>query len=303
MSTLCWNGVGLTTPEDWEPSALERDGFVMARGDMPLCELKWRVVHGSFSFKKHLKRLSKGNKGAEMRPLPEDETPDSWAQSMQRLEQSGLHGWSFFWKGPGHNGMGAMLHNPATGLAVLAQFFIRGQHDLDVASEVLSSFRDHSSGKTTPWTMFGLTARVPSQFVLDTFSFKPGHYRVSYWLPATKKGERLPPGKGKGVSLVFDRYAPASVFLKGTTLEAWVADNLEGAPKSGNGIQRKDRHVIWDVTEKTSLLRRVLGREVHNRGRAWIVDDETAVLGVHARGSIAVPADQFNGICESYGIV
>lgn len=290
-------------PKDWEPSALERDGFVMARGDMPLCELKWRVVQGSFSFKKHLKRLSKGNKGAEMRPLPDDETPGSWAQAVQKLEQSGLLAASFFWKGLGHDGMGAMLHNPATGLAVLVQFFIRGQHDLDVASEVLSSFRDHTNGKTIPWTMFGLTARVPSSYVLDTFSFKPGHYRVSYWLPATKKGERLPPGKGKGVSLIFDRYAPASVFLKGTSLEAWVADNMDGVPKSLNVVESGERRMDWDVIEKTSLVRRVLGREVHSRGRVWVAGDETALLGVHTRGNLPMSADQFNGICESYGIV
>lgn len=84
MPEFIWNGVGLTTPDGWEPSAIERDGLTFACGERPVCELKWNRVQGSFSFDKHIKRLTKGNKAAGIMGVSEEDTlphgPPLWTR-------------------------------------------------------------------------------------------------------------------------------------------------------------------------------------------------------------------------------
>ncbi len=125
VSDFIWNGLGLTTPDNWEPAALERDSLLLECDGRPVCELKWRTVQGTFSFEKHLKRLSKSNKGVAVQAIPEHATPEKWARGMERLAESGLRMQSFIWGEGEHRGIGAALHNPATGMAALVQFLLR----------------------------------------------------------------------------------------------------------------------------------------------------------------------------------
>lgn len=299
-----WNGVGLTTPDNWEPSALERDGFLLEDEGKPLCELKWRVVQGTFSFEKHLKRLVKGHKGVDMDGVSLDQTPVAWQEAANTLTQSGLDLHSFIWRTPTHKGIGAALHNPATGLAVLVQFFIATDDDETVAAETLASLRDFSGGKTVPWAMFGLSARTPAGFILDTFSFKPGHYMVRFWRPrSARQAGRLPAGKGPGTSLVFERVAPASVVLRDTNLETWVRDSLEDAPPASIPLEAGAADVRWSGVAKTSSLRRLLRRSVLSMGHVRTTYFGNAILAVRAFGVIPVSAQTFKAISESYELV
>lgn len=302
MARYVWNGVGLTTPDGWEPSALERDGYLLEQDGSPRCELKWRVVEGTFSFEKHLKRLAKGHKGVNMEGVAEDDTPSSWQAALARLAESGIRHQSFIWKTPSHMGIGVALHNPATGLAALMQFFIHEKSDEEVAANALASFRDHSGGKTVPWQMFGLNARVPAEYVLDTFSFKPGHYQIKYWRPKTvRQGSKLPAGKGPGTSLVFERFAPASVLLRNETLHGWSLGNLEdGVPED---VAVEAEKLSWRGVSKTSMLRQILRRSIHSTGRVWLTETGNAILAVRATGNIPVQENHFNEICASYELV
>lgn len=302
MAEIVWNGLGLTAPSSWEPVAIERDGLTLAVGDTPACEFKWNRVVGSFSFDKHLKRLTKGNKGAALHGVEEDDTPPAWAAALASLAESGFRSKSFIWRSGQGRGIGAALHNPGTGLAVLVQFFMNDASDEAVAAEVLSTLRDYTAGQTAPWAMFGLAARVPAEFVLDTFSFKPGHYRVAWWRPRSgKHAGKLPPGKGPGTHLVFERFAPASVVLKGTNLEAWVTENVDNALAATE--REGQAGVEWQGVSKSSLLRKVLRREVHSRGRAWTTSEGNAILSVVAHGTVPAPEAAFNEICGSYELV
>lgn len=304
MADFAWNGIGLTAPSVWEPSAIERDGLLLADGLGPVCELKWNRVQGSFSFDKHLKKLTKGNKGAVVRAADPDEIPDAWAMAVDRLAEPGLRAKSFLWRADGNRGLGAALHHPGTGLACLIQFFIRGEDDEPVAAEVLASLRDHTGGKTVPWSMFGLAARVPADFVLDTFSFRPGHYRVAWWRPASgKHAGRVPTGKGPGTRLDFERFAPASVLLKGTSLEAWCRERLAHAPPESVTVENGPGRIGWRGAAKTSLLRKALRREIGTCGRAWTPDAGNAVLAVTAEGVVPLAESTFNDICGSFTLV
>lgn len=304
MPAYNWNGIGLTAPDGWEPAALERDGFLLEKDALPLCELKWNVIHGTFSFAKHLKRLTKRHKGVTMHAVPEQEVPAPWGESVTTLGKSGIRVQSFIWRTRLHKGLGAALHNPATGLAALIQFFIHDEAAETEAARVLATFRDYSGGRTVPWAMFGIAARVPADFRLDTFSFKPGHYTVKFWRAKSRKqGDKLPAGKGPGTALVFERFAPASVLLKGTTLASWAGESMESAPPDTIPMVSGQNDVTWAGIAKTSLLRKALRRERHVMGRVWTTEGGNAILGVSTSGSLAMQGQSFTDICESYALV
>jgi len=304
MAEFIWNGVGLTTPDGWEPSAIERDGLAFENNDRPACELKWNVVQGSFSFDKHIKRLTKGHKNAALNGVGEDETPPAWTIALEKLAQSGIRAKSFIWQTDVTRGIGATLHNPATGLAALIQFFIHNEQDAADAAATLATFRDYSAGKTIPWAMFGLKARIHSEFRLDTFSFKPGHYTIKYWRPkAVKKAGQLPAGKGPGTHLIFERYAPASVLLKDKPLTDWALEYLEDAPPESVEIIGDDTAALWNGIAKTSLLRAILRRTIYTQGRVWTTDGGNAILSVITHGHVPAPEQIFTDICESYEFV
>ena len=303
MARIAWNGIGIKVPDSWDPSGLERDSLLLTKNDRPVCELKWNRVQGAFSFEKHLKRLSKGYKGADVRAVDPADTPRPWAEAISELERTGLRQQSFMWRLGPDLGIGAALHNPGTGLAALVQFFIAAEQDEDQAARALGSFRDHSGGQTVPWALFGLKARVPSEFRLETFSFKPGRYTVSYWLPRSKRSQgRLPEGKGPGTRLTFERFVPAEVLLRNTDLPTWLRDTLKMPPPPLEPEARDDA-LAWAGVTKTSLLRKVLRRVRRVRGRAWTTHPGNAILQVTAEGTVPLSAETFEAVVQSYGFV
>lgn len=302
MIDYSWNGIGITAPPGWEPAALERDGFLLEDQGRPVCELKWRTIQGKFSFEKHLNKLAKGHKGVTMAAVSLDDAPLEWRAAAERLTASGLHLQSFLWSLDDIKGMGAALHNPATGLAALIQFFMDGGTDAVVA-EVLASFRDYSAGKTVPWAMFGLAARVPAGFVLDTFSFKPGHYTVKYWRPRSASNDRIPPGKGPGTALVFERFVPANVLLKGTTLEAWARATLDGGVPDSLPVVVGSDALAWSGIDRPTMLRAFLRRQRHAMGHVRIAESANAILAVRANGVVSLDQQAFKAVRESYAVV
>ncbi|MDD3312927.1 hypothetical protein [Pseudodesulfovibrio sp.] len=301
MTDLAWNGVGLRAPDAWEPASLERDGLLLECGGRPACELKWNVVQGTFSFARHMKRLSRRNRDADILPVDPADTPPAWASAVGGLEDSGLALRSFLWRAGDERGLGAALHHPATGLAALVQFFVRTPEDEDLAATVLASFRDHSGGKTVPWAMFGLAARVPARFRLETFSFKPGRFTVQYWRTRSmRRQDRLPAGKGPGVRLTFERFVPADALLRGRDLADWSREILD-LPKRPVPEATPDG-LAWAGVSRTSLLRRLLRREIRARGVVRLAG-KNAILAVTATGSDPVDAAEFDTVVQSYGIV
>ncbi|WP_419785797.1 hypothetical protein [Pseudodesulfovibrio sp.] len=301
MIDLAWNGVGLSTPKTWEPASLERDALLLECDGRPACELKWNMVQGRFSFSRHIKQLSRRNKGVDIVPVDPADTPPIWASASGELEQSGLALRSFLWRAGEERGLGAALHHPATGLAALIQFFVRDESDENTAASVLATFRDHRGGKTIPWTMFGLNARVPARFRLETFSFKPGRFTVQYWLPRSKRTQdRVPAGKGPGIRLTFERFVPADVLLRGRELADWTREILD-LPKTISP-EPADDGLAWSGISRSSRLRRVLRRQNYDHGRIRLVGNN-AILAVTASGTDPMDRAEFQAVVESYGLV
>ncbi|MEF2230234.1 MAG: hypothetical protein V3571_04835 [Pseudodesulfovibrio sp.] len=303
MADLAWNGVGLSVPDTWEPAGLERDGLLLEHDGRPACELKWSTVQGVFSFDRHLKRLARLHKGVELLSVDLADTPPAWAGAVAELERAGLRLKSFLWRADEHRGLGASLHHPATGLAALVQFFVRDHRDEDTAASVLATLRDHTGGRTVPWTLFGLTARVPAEYRLETFSFRPGRYTVRYWRPRSPRRQgRMPAGKGPGARLVFERFVPADVLLRHADLAAWTRATLDPGLDPGPDPGGSARAVAWAGVARTSPLRRLLRRERHARGRVWTTP-ENAILAVTVDGTDAMEATVFATVAGSYGLV
>ena len=303
MERVIWNGVGLDVPPAWEPAAVERDGLIFEHEDRPVCELKFRHVRGAFSFDKHIRRLTKSHKGVDVRTVSDSEAPEAWIAAVDALAQSGLRHQSFMWRTPEDKGIGAALFNPATGLAALVQYFVRSDADETAAAESLAAFRDRTGGKTAPFRLFGLEGRVPDGFMLHTFSFKPGHYSISYWRPKSKRHVgRVPSGKGPGTSLVFQRVAPASVLLKETSLVDYVR-TMDQAPPENMHIEAEPDRVMWSDRAHTSQLLTFFGKEKHHCGAAWIADPGNAILAVTVAGKVPMDQKAFIAAVESYALV
>ena len=249
-SRFAWNGVELSLPEGWQPAVLDKEYMVAEDEHGPVMELKWRRVRGRFSMDRHVKRLAKGVRGAEVfasdsatnsatgSATNTSKVPEDWAETVACKESSGFEFRPFFWKAsdlavtpssPISGGRGAVLFNPDSGLACLIQFYETGKRSIkDVAKAALLSLRDSSAGDSVPWQVFGITLETPASWVLAEHSFQPGRFRMGFRFP----GER---GRSRFIA---ERVAPARTVLGQVPLEEWAvkfyAKELKGMKTGAN---------------------------------------------------------------------
>ncbi|WP_147819767.1 hypothetical protein [Salidesulfovibrio onnuriiensis] len=285
--SIAWNGISLDAPPEWEPSILERDFMRLEQDGRPVAELKWRRVQGRFSARKHIRKLDRAFGRADIR---EASPGPAWIEAAESLRASGLGVTLLEWE----DSVGAVLHSPATGLAVLAQF------PRPVAgAPVLASLRDHWGGATMPWRLFGIRARVPSDFLLDTFRFHPGRYGLEFRRPKRSVSVDARPGdfrRGPGASLVLERHAPADAMLAKQGFETWIEENYR---KVIVGTETKDTNMIyWKGIQK-----RFLRFSLRHQGRVWRDPAANAVFAVYAHGEQDIAEATFNQICNDYGAV
>ncbi|WP_243544939.1 hypothetical protein [Pseudodesulfovibrio tunisiensis] len=299
MARIAWNGISLSLPRGWEIAALEKNGFLLHADQRPTCEVKWEQISGAFSFDKHLRKLEREFRETRLQPVDKGETPQVWADAVTRLEWSGLRLQSFSWNTESERGLGAIIHNPDTGLAALIQFFLHKETDTSPAARVLFSFRDHLAGKTRPWTAFGLNARLAGDWRLHEFSFHPGHFSLLFH---RSPDNRETPGKKRGTFLLLQRHAPASVLLENSTLEHWVRTvHAELLPKRQN-LETERETISWAGETLASPIRRLLGRDEFSRGRVWLPPETSAILSVAAYGRVKISKREFSEICDRYAV-
>ncbi len=298
---LAWNGVSVRVPTGWDPAELQ--AFALrASGDAgPVLELKWRRVQGRFDPQRHLARLDKelGSRGAVDRSPKA--LPRGFADAAQALAGRGLDALPYAWQAEnGTRGAGALLHNPASSIAALAQFVFRDPADpaeTDTALAILDSYQDHGADPLVPWAAFGIRAQVPPHLELRSFSFTPGHFRLSF---AGGKGP-------EAAELVLDRLGPADALLGSRSL-AQYADLFYGTLGASPGLFDEDP----DRPDQTSgaldtpppLLARLLRRAPLPalRGRMWRAGIGAMLLGAFMRARTPRALAPFDPVCESYAL-
>jgi len=173
---LAWNGVSLQVPRSWDAVEFRAFALCVSGRDGQGLDLRWARTTGPFDPEAHLARAAGAmGPGAIMDPAPAA-LPPGWAGAGQALAAAGLTTLPFAWRAGDGGGPGAVLHNPATGLAALARFTLPGpapEQDMATALAVLDSLADHPPGGPVPWAAFGVTAVVPGDLELRAFSFTP----------------------------------------------------------------------------------------------------------------------------------
>lgn len=287
VPSIAWNGISIRAPLEWEPSILERDFMRLEQDGRSVAELKWRRVRGRFSVRRHIRRLDRKSGGAQIREFSPG--PD-WEAAAEALRGSGFAVTLLEWDGAA----GAVLHSPATGLAVLAQFPQTAE-----GASVLASLRCHWGGTTMPWRLYGVQARIPTDFLLDTFRFQPGRYCLEFRRPRRRVATEVKPGdfrRGPGTSLVLERYAPADVMLAKQDFSSWIEINYR---KVIVGEEQQNSDMIDWIGRQKRFLRPAL----RHCGRVWRDRAANAVFAVRAQGELELAPAAFNRICNDYGAV
>ncbi len=322
--TLAWNGVSLQVPRSWDSAEFQAFALSVAGRDGQGLDLRWARTKGSFDPQAHLARVAAAmGPGAVADPDPAA-LPPGWAGAGQALAAAGLAVLPFAWRAGDGAGPGAVLHNPATGLAALARFTLPGpapEQDMATALAVLDSLGDHPPGGPVPWAAFGVTAVVPGDLELRAFSFTPGHFRLTLAAPHT------------GCELVLDRLGPADALLGRRTL-AQYADAFYGtlgapegffseAPASAPGLPEaapdapdapppgaaparapEPDMVAGSGFRPAPLLARLLRRPWPGarRGRLWRAGIGAMLLGAFMRAPRERDLEAFEAICRDYAL-
>jgi len=296
---LAWNGVSVRVPMGWDPAELHAYALRASGDEGPALDLKWHRVGDRFAPEQRLDRLGKELGSGSIVDVTPQALPRGWSQVAPTLAEHGLETLPYSWHtATGAHGAGAVIFNPGTGIAALARFEFRqpqASADADTALTILETYRDHGTEALVPWAAFGIRALVPGSLELRSFSFTPGHFRLSF-------------AGGKAHSaceLVLDRLGPADVLLGRKTL-AQYADVFYGAMGTLPGFfdEAEDGPDMarGELMAPAPLMARLLGRSCFpaRQGRMWRAGIGAILLGAFIRARRAKSLEPFAAICDAY---
>jgi len=260
----------------------------------PVLELKWQQIKGVFSFKTHLKKLSRlstSTPGVDFQKIP---LPHDWQQALGNFEVQ-----SFVWQSSEVSGKGAILYCSECQKAILLQFYQKqGRADSSIPLEILHSFRDHSEDAMVPWALFGLRALIPQRFALVRHRFHPGHYQLEF--------------QDQKEHLFLIRWGPADLLLKDDDLLAWFHER-GGEP---NWCQAADMRAYTyhgkpalqgqsqgSIASASRLWARMTKKLPHIWVRVWHLASRNQILGVAARGLMPLNEQTLEEVCSNYEMV
>lgn len=292
--TVAWNGLSLRVPPQWEVSSLATSYLQLDDEVGPVLELKWQQIKGLFSFKTHLKKLSRlstSTPGVDFQEIP---LPHDWQQALRNFEVQ-----SFAWQSTEVSGKGAILYCSECQKAILLQFYQKqGGDDSRIQLGILHSFRDHSEDGMVPWALFGLRALIPQRFVLVRHRFHPGHYQLEF--------------QHQKEHLHLNRWGLADLLLKGGDLLAWFNKkcrelnwcraanmreyNYDGKP----ALQGQSQ---GSIAAASSLWARMTSTKPHIWVRVWHLASRNQILGVAARGLKPLNEQMLEEVCSNYEMV
>jgi hypothetical protein len=283
---LAWNGIRFKIPADWEVGQIGARHLVFEDEAVPVMEIKWGVVKGTFSHRTHLKRLAALQSRRGKISVAEWILPPHWEKSLTNFKTGG-----FLWQSPEASGRGAILFCAVCRTATLIQFFGDSSVEREkILLTVLKSFRDHSQDGWLLWSIFDIRATLPQSMQLERFRFEAGKFELGF-----RSGRH---------NIHLHRWAPAVALLGGRDLVSFsrtipefsaghptltTIDNCEAAEWSlspGSGWRRK----ICRFKLKPSFY----------WFRMWCLEKQNRILGVRAEGKDSLDIHLLNQICEKY---
>ncbi len=263
---LAFNGLRLPMPHDWDIVSMGKRYLCLGPDMHPALELKWEPISGSFSMKKHMKRVmrtyGRGSKVTFHGPPRNGDGTDA--------------GIVFFdWSVGEAHGEGGILFDTDSSAALVFQCNAPFSLDSPEAKAIFDGLHlQHNPIRQ--WRIYDIQADLPDWLSLDTFSFAPGLFRLDFTGPQNLKFHLL-------------RLGPASMILEHTDLSDW-AGNFFATLHPQHGIQLTSPRfgdengvISLDLSGKTPLAERIVPwRRTHGIFLARHEDETNRILALAA---------------------
>ena len=283
---VAWNGIRFRAPADWQLAQIGARHLVLEDETAPVMEVKWSKVKGNFSHKAHLKRLASLQKKQVRKTFKAESIPADWETVLTNFQVSG-----FSWQANTTHGQGVILFCPSCRKATLIQFFQpKSIENIQIASQVLDSFRDHRQDGQVLWSTYDIRAVVPQTYQLKRHRFEAGKFELDF-----ADGNQ---------HICLHRWALASVLLAEQDL-VQLARTVAGfnKPEPVAGSMNGCATAEWSLTPKTDWqrwLRRFKPRASYYWLGLWHLEEKNRILGVRAEGKKPLDTELLDRICSHY---
>lgn len=284
---FAWNGVSFLAPVSWEVGKIGQQ-YLMIEDDFgPVMELKWYRIKGKFILQDQLSHLAAAHKNKPGRTIRKIPIPSDWEKVIDGYDSIG-----FSWQGETIGGIGIILYCPKCRTSTLMQFFQRKAHITNkITTQLLASFQDHSQDGQVTWSLFDITAKIPVEFQLTRYSFKPGAFELVF---ACRKNR-----------IILYRWSPASILLNEQDL-LQTASKMFGVPQADLRYKRVNGCSIVDYNISplsygwARIYNIIRSNSLYCSSRIWHIEDKNRLLGVKMDGRRPIEPALFEQICVDY---
>ncbi|AGW13910.1 hypothetical protein DGI_2149 [Megalodesulfovibrio gigas DSM 1382 = ATCC 19364] len=297
-----WQGLCFALPADWDVTVLEKAYLRADDAAGPRLEIVWRqnTPMAEAALRSRLQRLLPDatfdfSSGPTLHALP-----GVLAFRFARPPES---------RSPAGVGLVLDLPNQRSAMLLVHQPHPDGETlraDCTATAALLGSLTVAPAGALQPWQAFGLRLAVPATYALQRFHFQPGHFHLQFNGPA-RGLLRRPEG-----IVTFDRLGPASMLLRGRSLQEWAATFHPGLPLDertrvahpGPCSARWRACSRWSETQTGNWWRTIWGDPGDDMVLSlWLDDEDTKIMALLARGAPAREEPLLRELCAHYAIV
>jgi hypothetical protein len=284
---IAWNGIRFEVPTDWEITGIGLRYLFFEDAVGPVFEVKWERIRGRFSHNKHMRRLAAQQRRSHGKAFQKSPLPKKWKKAVSAFDAAG-----FRWQGGPYEGIGAVLHCPECRNATLIQFFKKNGEGIDSRClKILSSFRDHRTGKPTSWAVYDIQAETPPEFQLVKYRFDAGAFQMIF--------------KAGDIKAALHRWSPAAVLLRNRSLEAFAAGVFRLPPVDPVSIDIDGSDGFQWVSVPagnplTRLVNRIRPAVPFRCIRIWHVVSSNRILGIAMEGRKPGAADLMGDLSAGF---
>lgn len=206
-----WFGVVVKTPPDWNLGAFSGDDtegyYRVDSPDGAAVEIRWQTKKGSVDLEgvreQYCKKLTKNSKKTKI-PIEFSKKP----KILQGIRPAGRVPLIFGWTAD-RQAVGAIWACPKCDKVVIGQVMWPLDKGKVPAAEILDSIQDHPVEGISTWSLYGLNAKIPSDFKIVT---KPKLMSGYMRLDLVRKSSKL----------TVERWGLADIALRDATLSKWI---------------------------------------------------------------------------------
>ncbi len=235
--TLAFNGLQLPLPEGWDIISMDKRYLCIGPDMHPALELRWEPITGSFSMKKHMKRVrqSYGHGGKVSFYTPPTNKDGSNATIV-----------FFQWEKEKARGEGGILFDSESNSALVFQCNAPFGMDNTLAKEIFDVLHLQHTAKRR-WRIYDIQAELPDWLKLDSYKFAPGLFKLNFSGPSRLK-------------IHLFRMGPASIILEKVSLADWASPYFSKLhPQHGIQLTANENGVVvLDLEGKTPLAERIV---------------------------------------------